>query len=218
MILLLLSCVRHDIDQTLTAAAGAAFPDLAPGVLEAALISYQCATREGYGKGRTLTIIDYELPSSVRRLWVIDMRRGKLLYHEFVAHGTGTGEDLAQTFSNVPDSHTSSLGLFATAETYTGKNGLSLRLDGLEPGFNDAAREREIVLHGAEYVSEAHIEEFGRLGRSWGCPALRPEIAEELITRIDGGTLLFSWYPDPLWLDYSRFLHCEQPAQTQQRG
>ena len=125
-----------------------------------------------------------------------------------MAHGKNTGEDLAVDFSNTVDSKQSSLGMFATAETYTGKNGLSMRLDGLEHGINDAARERYIVLHGADYVSEAHIEAFGRLGRSWGCPAVPVEITEALIDRIDEGTLLFVWYPDSAWLKSSRFLHC----------
>ncbi len=209
MLFLLLACVRHDTNATLQAAAEEAYPGLRPEVLDDALTGYRCAKREGFGKQRTLTIIDFELPSTEKRLWVIGLRHGELLFHDYVAHGKNTGEDLATDFSNIVDSRQSSLGLFATAETYIGKNGLSLRLDGLELGVNDAARERYIVLHGAEYVSEEHIEEFGRLGRSWGCPAVPLEITEELIDRIDEGTLLFTWYPDSAWLEGSRFLNCQ---------
>lgn len=208
MLLVLLACVRHDTNATLQSAAAGGYPGLRPEVLSAALTSYRCARREGFGSKRTLTIIDFELPSTEKRLWVISLRRGELLFHDYVAHGRNTGEDLAEAFSNIVDSKQSSIGLFQTAETYTGKNGLSLRLDGLEPGVNDNARERYIVLHGAEYVSEAHIEEFGRLGRSWGCPAVPLDITEGLIDRIDEGTLLFTWYPDNEWLGGSRFLHC----------
>ena len=208
MLLLMLACVRHDTQATLTAAAEDAYPGLRPEVLSAALSSYRCARKEGFGSQRTLTIIDFELPSTEKRLWVISLRRGELLFHDYVSHGKNTGEDLATDFSNIVDSKQSSIGLFQTAETYTGKNGLSLRLDGLEPGVNDRARERYIVMHGADYVSEAHIEEFGRLGRSWGCPAVPVEITADLIDRIDEGTLLFTWYPDQAWLDGSRFLSC----------
>lgn len=209
MLILLLACVRHDTDVTLTAAADGTYPGLRPEVLSAALTSYRCAKKEGFGKQRTLTIIDFELPSTEKRLWVISLKRGRLLFYDYVAHGRNTGEDLAVDFSNTVDSKQSSIGLFETAETYTGKNGLSLRLDGLESGVNDAARERYIVMHGADYVSETHIEEFGRLGRSWGCPAVPLEITESLIDRIDRGTLLFTWYPDSVWLEGSRFLHCQ---------
>ena len=208
MLMLLLACVRHDTNATLNAAAGGDYPDLRPEVLSAALTSYRCARKEGFGNRRTLTIIDFEKPSSEKRMWIIDLRRGELLFHDYVAHGKNSGEDLATDFSNTVDSKQSSIGLFETAEPYIGKNGLSMRLDGLESGVNDAARERYIVLHGADYVSEAHIEEFDRLGRSWGCPAVPAALTEAIINRIDEGTLLFTWYPDDDWLAGSRFLHC----------
>jgi hypothetical protein len=123
-----------------------------------------------------------------------------------VAHGSGTGNDLATAFSNQVDSHQSSLGMFVAAETYVGKHGYSLRLDGLERGFNDRARERAIVVHGASYVSEQFAREQGRLGRSWGCPALSPSSAGPLIDRIKGGGLVFAYYPDQAWLNGSRLL------------
>ncbi len=186
-------------------------PDLSPRVLEAALSSLDCARKDGLVKGegeRWLTIIDYSLPSTEPRLWVLDLERGAVAFRERVAHGRNTGENSAAIFSNVDGSHQSSIGLFRTAETYIGANGYSLRLDGLEPGINDRARERQIVIHGADYVSEDFIAKTGRLGRSWGCPALPVATAKPLIDTIRGGTLLFSWYPDPKWLSSSSFLRC----------
>ena len=202
----LLSCsVRREVQVT---EEGGPYPGLRPEVLHRALDSYACARKQGLGRRGTLTIIDFERPSTEQRLWVIDTRDGTLLHHELVAHGKNSGEDLATVFSNVVDSKQSSLGLFVTAETYDGKHGLSLRLDGLEPGFNDRARERYIVVHGADYVSEAHIEEFGRLGRSWGCPALPLEVSSTIINQIAEGTLMFVYYPQEDWLEQSAYLHC----------
>jgi hypothetical protein len=176
-------------------------------VLDLALRAASCATRSGLVDApRTLTLIDYSRRSSERRLWVFDLVDGRLLHHELVAHGEGTGGDVATTFSNLPDSHQSSLGLFTTADTYVGRNGYSLRLDGLDAGFNDRARERAIVMHGAPYVSEAFVRLQGRLGRSWGCPALGDAVARHIIDRIKGGNLVFAYYPDEAWLNGSRLL------------
>lgn len=185
-------------------------PTLDPAVLRLALDARSCARQQGDPAGRAsiMTIIDYSRPSSAQRLWVVDADRGRVLFHERVSHGKNSGEDLTTSFSNVKDSLQTSLGLFRTAETYVGQNGYSLRLDGLEPGFNDRARERDIVVHGAEYNSDAHVAEFGRLGRSWGCPALPNSVARPLIDEIKEGTLLFSYYPDPAWLSSSAYLHC----------
>ena len=121
-------------------------------------------------RARRLAVIDYSRPSLVPRLWVFDLAAGKLLYEEVVAHGQGSGENLPTRFSNSDGSHQSSLGLFVTADTYTGKNGYSLRMHGLEPGVNDAAMARAIVMHGAPYVDPVQGKRMGRLGRSWGCP------------------------------------------------
>ena len=122
---------------------------------------------------RLLTVIDYSRASTQPRLWVLDLEREQLLFEELVAHGQGSGENFATRFSNADGSHQTSLGLFRTADTYVGGNGYSLRLDGLEAGFNDRARERAIVMHGAPYVSDNNVRTVGRLGRSHGCPALR---------------------------------------------
>ena len=144
---------------------------------------------------KTLTIIDYSLPSTEPRLWVLDLQTGRTLYEEVVAHGRGSGGNMATAFSNAADSHQTSLGLFVTEDTYVGQNGYSMRLNGLEPGVNDHARARAIVMHGAPYVDPAIAAAQGRLGRSWGCPALRPAVAKELIDHIKGGNLLFCVLP-----------------------
>ena len=175
-----------------------AAPGLDPVVLEAALARAACARAEGAlpaDAPPVLAVIDYSLPSTDARLWVFDLEAGALLFHERVAHGQGTGEDLAVAFSNRPNSHQSSLGLFRGGEVYTGQHGTSLRLYGLDPGVNDRAAERAIVVHGAPYVSEDFITRNGRLGRSWGCPAVSTEVAPALVQTLAGGAVLYAWHP-----------------------
>ena len=157
----------------------------------------------------TLTVIDYSLPSARPRLWTFDLRSGRLLFKELVAHGRNSGVAVATRFSDEAGSRQSSLGLFRAADTYVGQNGYSLRLDGLEPGFNGRARERAIVMHGAKYVDASLASVNGRVGRSWGCPALREAIARRLIDTVRDGGVIFSYYPDPAWLANSKFLHCD---------
>ena len=154
----------------------------------------------------TLTVIDYSRPSTQPRMWVYDLRSRSLLFQELVSHGRGSGKTMATAFSNVPESNMTSLGLFRTAEAYVGQNGYSLRLDGLERGVNDRARARAIVIHGAPYVNAATARANGYLGRSLGCPAVRPEVARKLIDTVKGGGLLFAYYPDKTWLSSSDFL------------
>jgi L,D-transpeptidase catalytic domain len=179
------------------------------GVLHVALNAVRCAVSSGdIAPPPTLTLIDYSRPSTEPRLWVFDMRTGALLFHELVAHGRGTGENRAEHFSDDMNSHQSSLGLFVTRDTYVGHNGYSLRLDGLEPGFNSRAMERAVVMHGAQYVNAEFAAKQGRLGRSWGCPALREAIAHQVIDTVRGGGVIFSYYPDQKWLTTSRFLNC----------
>lgn len=187
----------------------AAAPALDPGVLALALQARDCATRSGVADAQRLAVIDYSLPSTEQRLWVFDLARPGLLFAEHVAHGRGTGDDLASEFSNVEGSHRSSLGLFRTAETYVGGNGYSLRMDGLEPGVNDRARERAIVMHGAWYVDPQLALRQGRLGRSHGCPAVRQAVARPLIDALKSGQLLFAYYPDKDWLSRSKMLGCK---------
>lgn len=175
-------------------------------VLELALGAASCAIRSGkVNNPRTLTVIDYSRPSSQKRMWVYDLQTKNLLYEELVAHGQGSGGLVPNAFSNEPETHRTSLGLFATDDTYVGRNGYSLRLDGLDAGLNDRARDRAIVIHGAPYVSEGFVRANGRLGRSHGCPAIRPEIAREMIDRIKGRGLVFAYYPDQ-GLQKSKFL------------
>lgn len=191
-------------------------PDADPDVLRLAVQAETCARDAGDTTPlpARLGVIDYSRPSTERRLWVFDLRRERLLYHEFVAHGRNTGDNLASRFSNAEGSLQSSLGLFRTAETYEGGNGYSLRMDGLEPGFNDQARSRAIVMHGAWYVDPLQALKQGRLGRSLGCPALRQPIAREVIDTLKGGQALFAYYPDRQWLSNSRLLGCGANERT----
>lgn len=182
-------------------------------VLDLAMSAVSCGISSGdLASPPTLTLIDYSLPSSSPRLWVFDLRSGQLLFKELVAHGRNSGDAAATRFSDVSGSRQSSLGLFRTADVYVGHNGYSLRLDGLEPGFNSQARARAIVMHGAKYVDLAVASARGRVGRSWGCPALREAIARQLIDTVRGGGVIFSYYPDPAWLATSKFLHCAAAA------
>jgi hypothetical protein len=194
----------------LIAAAGAAHGASWPRreVLDLARRAWMCGRAAGRIDGPLLTIIDYSLPSSARRLWVIDLVAERVLFHELVAHGEGSGNARAVSFSNEPGSRCSSLGLFRTEDVYEGRHGTSLRLEGLEPGVNDHAMDRALVVHGAAYVSPAVVATYGRLGRSWGCPALERRVSRDVIARIRGGTAVFAYYPDPRWLDRSRYLHC----------
>jgi len=177
-------------------------------VLRLALGAIQCATASGdITAPPTLTLIDYSRPSVEPRLWVFDLNSGTLLFKELVAHGRNTGENVATRFSDAMNSRQTSLGLFVTSDTYVGSNGYSLRLDGLEPSFNGRARDRAIVMHGAPYVDMKIAATQGRLGRSWGCPALREAVARQVIDTIRGGGVIFSYYPDADWLKSSRFLN-----------
>lgn len=182
-----------------------------PHVMDLAAQAYRCGRQRGEIERPMLTVIDYSLPSTEPRLWVIDMRDGMVLYHELVAHGRNSGHFEATRFSNHHGSKQSSLGLFRAEETYRGRHGYSLRMSGLESGVNDNARDRAIVIHGADYVSRSFIARHGRLGRSWGCPALPREVSSQVIDVIKGGSAVFAYYPDDDWLRSSRYLRCSEP-------
>lgn len=185
-----------------------AAPDANSNVIALAVRASQCSRAQGGAPAQRLAVIDYSLPSTEQRLWVFDLKRRKLLFHELVAHGRNSGENMATLFSNQNESFATSLGLFRTQESYLGQNGYSLRMEGLEPGFNDNAFDRAIVIHGAPYVSPVLARINGRIGRSLGCPAVRPAIARRLIDSMKDGQLLFSYYPDQRWLKSSSYINC----------
>lgn len=191
-----------------------AAPDANPQAVRLAVQAMSCAVRHGAPVAQRLGVIDFSRPSTERRLWVFDLQRRRLLFDEWVAHGRGSGEDYARRFSDDPGSLASSLGLFRTLQTYLGHNGYSLRLEGLEPGVNDRAYERAVVIHGARYVSAAFAQRVGRLGRSFGCPAVREAIAQPLIDSLKNDQYLFAYYPDARWLARSPYLHCDAPDQS----
>jgi hypothetical protein len=181
-------------------------PGLRGEVLRLALDAAQTASERGLVRRRDIiTVIDYSLPSTQPRLFVFDLAARKLLFRELVAHGKNSGGDRTTFFSNSPGSLATSLGLFVTEDTYMGGNGYSLRLRGLEEGVNDMAGDRAIVMHGASYVSRAAITALGRLGRSWGCPAVRKEVARKIINTVRGGSAVFAYYPEKSWLTQSAF-------------
>ncbi len=184
--------------------------NLKPAVLQYALQAYACAVDQNLAPiQRYLTIIDYSLPSTVKRFWVIDLHNGGVLFHTLVAHGRNSGFVDTDSFSDTPESKASSLGLFVTEQTYTGHNGYSLKLNGLEPGFNGNALSRDVVIHGAAYVSDDFIKKYHYLGRSWGCPALSKLVSTPVINQIKQGSLVFAYYPSKTWLEDSTFLHCK---------
>ena len=156
---------------------------------------YEQLKQQGKIKNEILTIVDFSLPSNQERMWVIDMNSQKVILKSLVAHGRNSGLEYATNFSNQNESFKSSLGFYLTGEVYNGKHGLSLRLDGMEFGINDNARNRAIVIHGADYVSTSFIQKTGRLGRSQGCPAVPYELHKELIQITKGKSCVFIYHP-----------------------
>ena len=153
-----------------------------------------------------LTVIDYSLPSNTERMWILDMESNTVLKKSLVAHGRNSGELYAKKFSNEPGSYTSSLGFYRTGSTYQGKHGLSLYLDGLEPGINDNARLRAIVMHAADYATDDFARQNGRLGRSLGCPSIPPDDHSEVINLLAGGSCLFIYAPSEDYEKHSRVI------------
>jgi hypothetical protein len=201
------------IPDPMVASLSRAAPTLNTDILERAVGALRCAVNNGASDPQRLAVIDFSLPSTERRLWIFDLPTRSLLLRDLVAHGRQSGENVATRFSNADGSNESSLGLFLTSETYSGKHGYSLRMDGLEPGFNDRARQRALVIHPADYVSTGLIRSQGRIGRSLGCPAVRPEVAKLVVDSLKGGQFVFSYYPDQKWLKSSIYLNC-QPRQV----
>jgi hypothetical protein len=160
-----------------------------------AMLGFYELKKKGIFKKDILTLIDFSLSSNEKRLWVIDLSTNTILFHSLVAHGRNTGDEFAKHFSNSAESFKSSLGFYSTGEIYHGKHGKSLKLDGLEKGINDNARNRGIVMHAADYVSNFFIKNHSRLGRSQGCPALPVEFSEKIITTIKDKSCLYIYYP-----------------------
>lgn len=183
-------------------------PDLNPLALQRALAAMTCAVNHGAEPASRLAVIDFSLPSSEQRLWLFDLDNHALILRELVAHGQGSGDNYASTFSNTEGSHQSSIGLFRTQESYIGQHGYSLRLDGLEAGINDQARRRAIVIHGADYVDASWIARQGRIGRSQGCPAVPQHAIKTVVDNLKGGQFLFAYYPDEQWIQTSAYLNC----------
>jgi hypothetical protein len=177
-------------------------------VLQTALAGYKfLLDSQSINRPEVITIIDFSLPSDIERLWVLDIINKKVLYCCLVSHGRNSGDLKAESFSNTPGSNASSPGFYSTGETYLGKHGLSLALDGLETNINDNARIRTIVIHGADYVSSEFIRRHGRLGRSQGCPAVPADQSKEIINTIKGGSCLFIYAPAPDYTSKSQIIN-----------
>jgi hypothetical protein len=169
--------------------------------------AYDHAEKIGLDKQHVLTIIDYSKPSSAQRLWVFDMRDGHVIYNTLVAHGKGSGMDYATKFSDKPHSDATSIGVYLTGSTYSGKHGYSMRLKGLDKGYNDNVYSRAVVMHSAWYVNKQFAAERGRIGRSWGCPALSQQDASKVISTIKNGSIMLAYYPNQQWERNSTFLN-----------
>lgn len=181
---------------------------LSESVIDKVLTALECSSEHHVARSPILTIIDYSLPSNQKRLWVFHLREKRLLFHTYVSHGIKSGALLTHSFSNRYNSKASSLGVYKTQQAYYGREGLSLRLDGLEAHFNDNASSRAIVMHGGWYVNDYFIKRYGRPGRSWGCPAIPPDLTKSLINTIKDHSLFVVYYPSDSWFAQSKFLNC----------
>lgn len=190
-------------------------PQLSQQVINKVLMTLKCATEYNVDHNNILTIIDYSLPSNEKRLWVFDIKEKSLLFHTYVSHGIKSGALVSNYFSNKYNSKASSIGVYQTQKSYYGRDGLSLRLDGLDRSFNDNASNRSVVMHSGWYVEERFIKKYGRPGRSWGCPALPLENSQAIINTIKDKSLLVIYYPSDNWFSKSRFLNCDKDAMLQ---
>ncbi|WP_081209567.1 murein L,D-transpeptidase catalytic domain family protein [Salegentibacter sediminis] len=176
-------------------------------VFERAMTGYSKLDAKGKVGNQLLTVIDFGLSSTTKRMWILDMNTKNVLFHTYVSHGKNTGGEFATKFSNTVNSLQSSLGFYVTGKTYYGKNGLSLYLDGQEKGFNHNARKRYVVVHGADYAEPSFIDRIGRLGRSYGCPAVPNSIAKDLIEKIKGRSVIYIHKEDKNYLKNSKLLN-----------
>ena len=202
---------KSDLETILSSFSGTEFAakGLRKDVFSKALRAFTVAAKKGKMNHAVVSIVDFTLHSSKKRLWTIDLKTKTVLFHTVVSHGKGSDSDhdgMLNAVSNTPQSKQSSVGLYKTAETYTGKHGYSLKMDGLEKNHNDNARERAIVIHGADYARDSFIKKHGKAGRSFGCPAVSDTISETFINTIKGGTLYWIYAEDKQWLSQSTFL------------
>jgi hypothetical protein len=192
--------------------------DLSYDVFRYSMVGFYSLKQEGKLNNKNiLTIIDFSKSSTKKRFYTIDIDQQRILYNTYVSHGKNTGEDMAKQFSNTVYSNQSSLGFYITAETYIGSKGYSLKLDGADKGYNDNMRERAVVMHAADYVSERWIKANGRLGRSQGCPALPVELSKEIIDVVKNGTAIFAYYQDEKFLNSSAYLNTNKLMQNLER-
>tara|TARA_R110002126_G_scaffold273866_1_gene418591 strand:+ start:113464 stop:114714 length:1251 start_codon:yes stop_codon:yes gene_type:complete len=182
--------------------------DMSPALISKVLTTLTCAKAKNTQHNHILTVIDYSKPSNTKRLWVFDLNKNKMLFHTYVSHGIKSGALFTDQFSNRNNSKASSLGVYKTDKAYYGRHGLSLKLAGLERGFNDRAFNRAIVMHSAWYMDEAFIKKYGRPGRSWGCPAIPENLKKPLINAIKDNALLVVYYPGEKWVQQSKYLNC----------
>lgn len=185
-------------------------PTLHDVVINKVAKALKCTSNYHIVRNNILTVIDYSLPSNQKRLWIFDLAQKKLLFNTYVSHGIKSGTLLTSNFSNKNNSKASSLGVYKTNQAYYGREGLSLRLQGLERSFNDNAMSRAIVMHGGWYMDEGFIKRYGRPGRSWGCPALPLTLYRPIINTIKDSSLMVVYYPSDEWFGKSRFLTCEK--------
>jgi len=201
----------EDSIQSLYTAIGLENYNLSFEVFRYGMIGYHSLEQQGrLNEKGILSIIDFTKPSTQKRFFTIDLKNQKVLYHTYVSHGRNTGENFATSFSNRPHSNQSSLGFYITGETYVGSKGFSMKLDGMDIGYNDNIRNRAVVMHEAEYVSEKWIQKYGRLGRSQGCPALSKEMNRKVINTIKEKSLIFAYYNDNKFLKSSANLDLEK--------
>lgn len=190
-------------------------PTLNQQVINKVLMTLKCATEYNVDHNHILTLIDYSLPSNEKRLWVFNLKEKKLLFHTYVSHGIKSGALNSNYFSNKYNSKASSIGVYQTQKSYYGRDGLSLRLDGLDRNFNDNASNRAVVMHSGWYVEEQFIKKYGRPGRSWGCPALPLENSQAIINTIKDKSLMVIYYPSDVWFSKSKFLNCNKEIAAQ---
>lgn len=158
-------------------------------------------------KENILSVVDFSQSSKNKRLYILDIENKEILVNTYVAHGRNSGKEFATNFSNSVSSLKSSLGFFVTKATYYGEHGLSLRIDGMEPGINDNAEKRAVVIHGADYLGDRYLKGNPFSGRSWGCPAVPSAQSNEIIDMIKDGTVMFIYHPTQKYLSKSRILN-----------